>query len=84
MDLAAGSRQLWALMEHTTKDGRPRLVQRCNYPLTASGVVKRVYTNLAVLDITQRGFEVLDMAPGLTFDALQSKTEAKLQMAARQ
>ncbi len=83
MDLAAGSRQLWALMEHTTKDGRARLVQRCNYPLTASGVVKRVYTNLAVLDITPRGFEVLDMAPGLTFDALQSKTEAKLWMAAR-
>src|SRR5687768_11853903 len=83
MDLAAGSRQLWALMEHTTKDGRPRLVQRCNYPLTASGVVKRVYTNLAVLDITQRGFEVLDMAPGLTFDALQSRTDAKLHLPAK-
>jgi 3-oxoadipate CoA-transferase beta subunit len=81
MDLAAGSRQLWALMEHTTKDGRPRLVERCNYPLTASGVVKRVYTNLAVLDITPRGFEVLNMAPGLTFEALQSKTEAKLRLA---
>jgi 3-oxoadipate CoA-transferase, beta subunit len=81
MDLAAGSRQLWALMEHTTKDGRPRLVQRCTYPLTASGVVKRVYTNLAVLDITPRGFEVLDMAPGLTLEALQAKTEAKLRMA---
>ena len=51
MDLAAGSRQLWALMEHVTKDGCPRLVQRCNYPLTASSVVKRVYTNLAVLDV---------------------------------
>lgn len=81
MDLAAGSRQLWALMEHTTKDGRPRLVQRCTYPLTASGVVKRVYTNLAVLDITPHGFEVLDMAPGLTLEALQAKTEAKLRMA---
>jgi 3-oxoadipate CoA-transferase beta subunit len=83
MDLAAGSRQLWALMEHVTKDGRPRLVQRCNYPLTASGVVKRVYTNLAVLEVTARGFEVLDMAPGLTFDALQSKTDAKLHRPAR-
>jgi 3-oxoadipate CoA-transferase beta subunit len=83
MDLAAGSRQLWALMEHTTKDGRPRLVQRCNYPLTASGVVKRVYTNLAVLDITPRGFEVLDMAPGLTLDALQSRTDAKLHLPAK-
>jgi 3-oxoadipate CoA-transferase, beta subunit len=70
-------------MEHTTKDGRPRLVQRCNYPLTASGVVKRVYTNLAVLDVTPHGFEVLDMAPGLTFEALQSKTEAKLRLAAQ-
>lgn len=78
MDLAAGSRQLWALMEHVTKDGRPRLVQRCNYPLTASGVVKRVYTNLAVLEVTSRGFEVLDMAPGLSFETLQSKTDAKL------
>jgi 3-oxoadipate CoA-transferase beta subunit len=83
MDLAAGSRQLWALMEHTTKDGRPRLVQRCNYPLTASGVVKRVYTNLAVLEVTPRGFEVLDMAPGLTLDALQSKTDAKLHQPAK-
>jgi 3-oxoadipate CoA-transferase beta subunit len=83
MDLAAGSRQLWALMEHVTKDGRPRLVQRCNYPLTASGVVKRVYTNLAVLEVTQRGFEVLDMAPGLPFEALQSKTDAKLHLPAK-
>jgi 3-oxoadipate CoA-transferase beta subunit len=70
-------------MEHVTKDGRPRLVQRCNYPLTASGVVKRVYTNLAVIEITPRGFEVLDMAPGLTFDALQSKTDAKLHLPAK-
>lgn len=83
MDLAAGSRQLWALMEHTTKDGRARLVQRCNYPLTASGVVKRVYTNLAVIEITPRGFEVLDMAPGLSFDALQAKTDAKLHLPAK-
>ena len=83
MDLAAGSRQLWALMEHVTKDGRPRLVQRCNYPLTASGVVKRVYTNLAVLEVTPKGFEVLDMAPGVTFDALQSKTDAKLHLPAK-
>jgi 3-oxoadipate CoA-transferase beta subunit len=80
MDLAAGSRQVWVLMEHVTKDGRPRLVKRCNYPLTASGVVKRIYTNLAVLEITPRGFEVLDVAPGLSFDALQSRTEARLHM----
>src|ERR1700692_2369803 len=78
MDLSAGSKRLWVLMEHTTKDGRSRIVERCTYPLTAAGVVKRVYTNLAVLDVTERGFEVLDMAPGLSFDALQSHTAAKL------
>jgi 3-oxoadipate CoA-transferase beta subunit len=81
MDLSAGSRRLWVLMEHTTKDGRPRLVRACAYPLTASGVVKRIYTNLAVIDVTPRGFEVLDMATGVTLDALQSRTDAKLRMA---
>ena len=84
MDLSAGSKRLWVLMEHTTKDGQPRIVKRCNYPLTASSVVKRVYTNLAVLDVMPGGFEVLDMAPGLTFDALQERTEAKLRMATRE
>ena len=63
MDLAAGAQALWVLMEHTTKDGR-RLVRRCTYPLTAVGVVKRVYTNLAVLDVTPTGFAVREMAAG--------------------
>jgi 3-oxoadipate CoA-transferase beta subunit len=83
MDLSAGSKRLWVLMEHTTKDGQPRIVKSCRYPLTASGVVKRVYTNLAVLDVTSRGFEVLDMAPGLTLDELQARTEAKLRLPAK-
>lgn len=78
MDLSAGSKRLWVLMEHVTKDGSPRIVTRCSYPLTAAGVVKRVYTNLAVLDVTAEGFEVVDMAPGLSFDALQAQTGAKL------
>ena len=78
MDLAAGAKRLWVLMEHTAKDGTPKLVRRCSYPLTAVGAVKRVYTNLAVIDITERGFVVIDIAPGLSFDALQSKTDAPL------
>src|SRR5271165_3817551 len=78
MDLAAGAKRLWVMMEHTTKDGTAKLVRKCTYPLTALGAVKRVYTNLAVIDITPRGFEVVDMAPGLTFEALQARTEAKL------
>jgi 3-oxoadipate CoA-transferase beta subunit len=81
MDLSAGSKRLWVLMEHTTKDGQSRLVKACKYPLTAAGVVKRVYTNLAVLDVTAGGFVVLDMAPGVTFEALQARTEAKLKAA---
>ena len=78
MDLSAGSRRLWVLMEHTTKEGVPRVVRRCSYPLTAAGVVKRVYTNLAVLEVTPDGFVVLDMAPGHSFESLQACTDAKL------
>ena len=82
MDLAAGAKRLWAIMEHTTKDGRPRLVRRCTYPLTALGVVSRVYTNLAVLDVRPEGFTVREMVPGLTLEALQARTGAKLRLAA--
>jgi 3-oxoadipate CoA-transferase beta subunit len=78
MDLAVGAKRVWVVMEHTTKDGKPRLVRRCSYPLTALGVVSRVYTNLAVLDVTPAGFMVREMIPGLTLEALQARTEAKL------
>jgi 3-oxoadipate CoA-transferase beta subunit len=76
MDLAVGARRVWVLMEHQTKSGESRLVRRCTYPLTALGVVKRVYTNLAVLDVTPDGFAVRDMVEGLTLDALQKVTDA--------
>jgi 3-oxoadipate CoA-transferase, beta subunit len=82
MDLAAGARRLWVLMEHTAKDGTPKLVTKCSYPLTAPGAVKRVYTNLATIDVTDRGFVVLSMAPGLSFEDLQARTEAKLHRSA--
>jgi 3-oxoadipate CoA-transferase beta subunit len=81
MDLAAGAKRLWVVMEHTTKDGTSKLVRQCSYPLTAVGAVKRVYTNLATLDVTPDGFLVLDMAPGLSFDALQARTDAPLRQA---
>jgi len=80
MDLAAGARQLWVLMEHTTKSGDSRLVRRCTYPLTALGAVKRVYTNFAVLDVTADGFAVRDMVQGLTLARLQQLTDATLRM----
>jgi 3-oxoacid CoA-transferase B subunit len=79
MDLAAGAKRLWVVMEHTTKDGRPKIVERCGYPLTALGNVTRVYTNLAVLDVVPGlGFVVRDIAPGMSLAELQSKSAAKL------
>lgn len=83
MDLAVGAKRLWILMDHTTKEGKPKLVERCSYPLTALGAVKRIYTNLAVIDVTPAGFAVMDMVPGLTLPALQQLTAAPLEMAAR-
>ena len=81
MDLAVGAKRIWILMEHVTRDGKPRLVEHCSYPLTAPGAVTRVYTNLAVLDVTPSGFAVVEMVPGLTLDALQALTAAPLVMA---
>ncbi|WP_027283165.1 3-oxoacid CoA-transferase subunit B [Rubritepida flocculans] len=82
MDLAAGAKRLWVVMEHTTKDGRPKLVRRCGYPLTALGNVSRVYTNLAVLDIVPGlGFVVRDIVEGMSLEELQAKTEARLHTA---
>lgn len=82
MDLAAGAKRLWVIMEHTTRDGRPRLVRHCSYPLTALACVTRVYTGLAVIDVTPQGFLVREMVPGLTREALQARTGAPLRFAA--
>jgi len=78
MDLGAGAKQVWVLMEHTTKSGAPRLVENCAYPLTALGSVTRVYTNLAIIDITPRGFVLVETAPGVSFDDVQARTGAVL------
>ena len=78
MDLAAGAKRIWVVMEHTTRNGEPRLLRRCTYPLTTAGCVTRVYTELAVIDVTERGFVVIDTVPGMTLDELQARTEAPL------
>lgn len=75
MDLAVGAKRIWVLMEHTTKDGQHRLVQRCTYPLTAVGVVDRVYTDLGVFDVTPEGFEVIDLSAGVSLEQVQALTE---------
>ena len=78
MDLAAGARRIWVVMEHTTREGEHRLLQRCTYPLTAKGCVRRVYTELAVIDVTPQGFVLVDKVDGLSLDELQTRTGAKL------
>jgi 3-oxoadipate CoA-transferase, beta subunit len=81
MDLAAGAKEVRVLCEHTTKEGAPRIRHTCTYPLTAAGVVRRVYTNLAVLEITSSGVVVREMVEGLGLAELQAKTEPKLRLA---
>jgi len=79
MDLGAGAKRVWVVMDHTTKDGRPKIVERCGYPLTSLGSVSRVYTNLAVLDVVPGlGFVVRNITPGLSLEELQAKSGAKL------
>lgn len=81
MDLAVGAKRVLVMTTHTTRDGHPKLLPRCTYPLTAAGVVDRVYTDLAVLDVGPEGLVVREMAPGLTRTELQSVTAARLTFA---
>ncbi|WP_233234940.1 3-oxoacid CoA-transferase subunit B [Bordetella sp. LUAb4] len=78
MDLAVGARHVYVTMEHVARDGSPKLLERCTYPLTAAGVVDRVYTDLAVLDVGAQGFEVHALVEGITLEALQALTNARL------
>ena len=82
MDLAVGAKEIRVLVEHMTRDGAPRLRKHCHYPLTASRVVRRIYTDFAVIDVTARGFVVREMVEDIDFDSLQQKTEATLHKAA--
>ncbi|MGG7567210.1 3-oxoacid CoA-transferase subunit B [Rhodovulum sp. DZ06] len=80
MDLAAGARRIWAVLTHVGKNGEKRLMETCSYPLTGAGVVSRIFTDLAVIDI-DGGFLVREIAPGITRDELQDKTDAPLRFA---
>ena len=78
MDLAAGARNLLVMTEHCTKTEEPKLVRRCSYPLTGVGVVKRVYTDLAVLEVDPCGFVVLESLAAISREELQARTDATL------
>jgi len=78
MDLAVGARQVFVMMDHQTKQGEAKIVERCTYPLTAAACVDRIYTDLAVLDVTQHGLIVRELVAGLSFEELQRRTGAPL------
>ncbi len=71
MDLAIGAKRTFVMMEHLTKQGESKLVASCSYPLTGIGCVSRVYTDLAVIDVTPQGLKVVEIVDGLSFDELQ-------------
>jgi 3-oxoadipate CoA-transferase beta subunit len=82
MDLVAGTKNVFVMMEHNAKDGEPKLVERCTYPLTGAGVVDRIYTDLAIIDVDMSGLTVRGMVEGLTREELQGMTAAPLKFAA--
>ena len=78
MDLVAGVKRVFVMTTHVTKEGEPKLVQHCTYPLTGRGVVTRIYSDLAVIDVTERGFALVELAPGIAFDFVQERTGAPI------
>jgi 3-oxoacid CoA-transferase subunit B len=81
MDLVHGARRVVVLMEHVNKQGQSKILNRCSLPLTGKGVVHRIISDRAVLDVTPRGLVLVEVAPGLTPEDVRASTEAPLLMA---
>ena len=78
MDLVVGAKNVFVMSQHTTKDVSPKFLKNCSLPLTGKSVVTRVYSNLAILDVTSEGFKLKEMCEQIDFDLLQKVTEAKI------
>ena len=81
MDLAACAKRVFIAMEHTTREGSPRLLKKCSLPVTAPSAVKLLATDLGLFEITPDGFTLKEYAPGWTLEEIQAETEAKLTLA---
>jgi 3-oxoadipate CoA-transferase beta subunit len=82
MDLAIGAKATYVMMEHVTKAGEPKIVERCTYPLTGIGCVRRIYTDLAVIEVGPQGLRAIEWVEGLSFEGLQRLTAAPLERTA--
>jgi 3-oxoacid CoA-transferase subunit B len=78
MDLVAGVQRVVVLMEHTSKDGQPKILRACNLPLTGAGVVNRIISDLCVLDVTPAGLRLIELAPDVTREEVEAKTEPQV------
>ena len=80
MDLTVGSKRVFLFMQHCTKKGESKIVEECSYPLTTPRCVDRIYTELAIIDVTDDGLVIRELAPGITFEYVQERTAAPLKL----